>query len=258
MLRAFVVLLVALNLALFGWTHGWLDGLTGVPARGQREPERMQQQLHAERVLLLAPQSAAALQQRSCLELVPLDGDAALQAAQAVLTRAGLSAKDWQLQRSELAGQWAVATIRLGSRDFQARKEETYKRLKISYEFLQGLPDEMPSLVLGRYASAKAADAALESFAQRSLKGLRVLPLQVAQPRYLLQLPQIDGLQEASLRALKDPALGSGFKPCAAAPAASTAAASSSAAASAAPSSPSSAAVPGQSASAASAASGSR
>jgi hypothetical protein len=229
--RVLVALLALSNLALFGWTHGWLDGLTGMPARGQREPERMQQQLQPERVQLLAPQSAAALKRRSCLELPPLDGEAALQAAQAVLTRAGLSPADWQLQHSELPGQWALATIRLGSRDFQARKEETYKRLKISYEFLQGLPDEMPSLILGRFSSAKAAEAALANHAQRSLKGLRVLQLQPAQTRYLLQLPQVDGLQEAHLRALKEAALGGGVKACSAAAAAAAASASSSSAA---------------------------
>lgn len=226
MLRALVLLLALLNLALFGWTHGWLDRLVGVPAQGQREPERLKLEQHAERVQLLPAQAADALSRRVCLELPPLDGDAALQAATLALTHAGLTAGSWQLQRSELPGQWAVATIRLNTKDFQARKEETYKRLKISYEFLQGLPEEMPALLLGRYASAKAAESALEGYAQRALKGLRVLQLQPPQTRYQLQLPQLDGLQEARLRAAKEAVLGAALRPCAAAPAPAASAAS--------------------------------
>jgi hypothetical protein len=59
MLRWTVLALLALNLLFFGWTRGWLDGLTGLPARGDREPQRLAQQVHPERITLTAPGAAA-------------------------------------------------------------------------------------------------------------------------------------------------------------------------------------------------------
>ena len=250
MLRALAVLLLLLNLLFFGWTQGWLDEVVGLKARGDREPERMAREVHPERVKLLSEAELAALQTRSCLALGPLDGDAALQAAQAALAKAGVAPATWQAQTSELAGVWAVATIKMPNRDFQARKEETYKKLKIDFEFLKGPPDELPTLLLTQHNSEKAAAAALDAFDKRSLKGLRVLQLQAPMKRTNLVFPQVDGVLSAQLMGLKDAALAAGFKVCqfapveAAASAASgpsTAAAASAASAPAAPRAPASA-----------------
>lgn len=231
MLRALVVLLLLANALFFGWSRGWLDGALGLRASGDREPERLRLASHPERLTLLSPQAASALQSRACLESPLLAGDEALRAAQAALERLGVAAADWSVQASELPGVWAVATIKLGSAEFRARKEETYRKLKLPYEPLQGLPEEQPSLVLSRHASAKAAEAALAGYEQRALKGLRVLQLQAPQPQYLLQLPHADGNLQAQLRAPREAALAPGFKPCAApaasAPPASAAASSS-------------------------------
>jgi hypothetical protein len=219
MLRALVVALLVLNALFYGWSQGWLDRVIGIKAGGDREPERLAMQIHPERVTLLSTQAAGLLQTRSCLELGPLNGDAALAEAQAVLQRAGFAATDWQTQSTEQAGVWAVASIRLPSKDFQARKEETYKKMKIAFEYLSGPPEELPTLVLSRHASDKAAQAALEALSQRALKGLRVLQLQAPLTRHSLQLPKADGAQQAKLAGLaKEPALAGGFKACAAAP----------------------------------------
>ncbi|MEJ6005959.1 hypothetical protein WG899_10405 [Paucibacter sp. AS339] len=226
MLRALVLLLLLLNALFFSWTQGWLDGVVGIKAGGQHEPERLTQQVHPERIVLLEPKAAAALQTRACLESGPLAGDAALAEAQAALQRAGFTPADWQTQSSEQSGVWAVASIKLPSKDFQARKEETYKKLKISYEFLSGMPDEMPTLLLSRHDSEKAAAAALEALSQRALKGLRVLQLQAPSKRHKLLLPQVDGLQQTRLAGLKDAALASGFKACPVPPAAAASSAS--------------------------------
>jgi hypothetical protein len=235
MLRALVVLLLLLNALFFGWTQGWLDRVVGIKAGGDREPERIAKQVHPERITLLSPQAASALQTRSCLELGPLPSDAALAEAQAALQRAGFAASDWQVQTNEQPGVWAVASIRLPTKDFQARKEETYKKMKIAFEHLSGPPEELPSLVLSRHASDKAAAAALEALSQRSLKGLRVLQLQAPLKRHSLLLAKVDGAQQAKLAGLtKEPGLAGGFKACAAPAAASSPSSSSSSAAGAA------------------------
>jgi hypothetical protein len=218
MLRALALLLLLLNLVFFSWTRGWLDEVVGVRARGDREPERMTRQVHPERIKLLSETEFAALQSRNCLALGPLDGDAALQAAQVALAKAGVALTAWQAQTSELAGVWAVATIKMPNREFQARKEETYKKMRIEFEFLKGPPEELPTLLLTQHRSEKAAEAALDAFDKRSLKGLRVLQLQAPMQRTNLVFPQADGALSAQLMGLKDVALSAGFKVCQFAP----------------------------------------
>ncbi|MGS0759318.1 hypothetical protein ACVBEH_33695, partial [Roseateles sp. GG27B] len=72
------------------------------------------------------------------------------------LAKAGVAPTAWQAQSSELAGVWAVATIKMPNREFQARKEETYKKMRIDFESLKGPPDELPTLLLTQHNSEKA------------------------------------------------------------------------------------------------------
>lgn len=225
MLRLLLAGLIVLNALFFGWTQGWLDEIVGIKARGDREPERMARQLHPESVQLLPPSAqapmAVAATQRACLNLGPLEGDAALAAAIQALTQAGVAPENWKEQTSEQPGEiqktWAVATIRLTSKDFLARKEATYKSLKIAYEFLNDPADEQPTLVLSRHTSEKAAAAALENFSQRALKGLRILPLQSAVRRHSLVFAEADAGLQAKLLALTTTATALAVKPCVAA-----------------------------------------
>ncbi len=212
-MRVLVVVLLAANLLFFCWSRGWLDPLTGIPAQGVREPQRVQGQQHPERIQPLAASAVSALSQRVCLELGPFEDDAGLNAAQAVLRGAGLGV-DWATRSSETPGQFVIATIKLDNADFRARKEATYKQFKINTEPLTGLPAEQPALVLSRHATLAEARAALAAFEKRSFKGLRVLTLQAPHTRHLLVVPQADGLSADRLKALKDPALGAGFRAC--------------------------------------------
>jgi len=231
MMRALLALLLVLNALFFGWTQGWLDGLTGLKAHGDREPQRLGAQQHPERMELLSPQAVQALQQRSCLELGPLGSEDALQAAQAALAGAGVPAGEWQALRNEQAGVWAVSTVRFPNKELQARKEELFKKLKIAYEPLSGVPAEMPALVVSRHNNEKAAQAQLDRLTQRTIRGMQLLQLQAPQSRHSLVFAQADGALRARLRGLKHPALAAGFKSCG--PAATAAAASAASTASA-------------------------
>lgn len=221
-MRVVVLVLLAINALFFAWSRGWLDTVTGLPAHGGREPQRVAAQQHPERIQPLAASAVAALAQRSCLELGPLEGDAALAAAQAALRNAGAQA---QVRSSEQAGVWAVATIKLADPDFRARKEATYEQLRLNFEPLEGLPAEQPAFILSRHASQAAAEAQIEAFGKRGMKGLRVLALKDPLMRHTLVLPQADGLLAGRLRASKDPALAAGFRACSAPAAASAASA---------------------------------
>lgn len=218
-MRVVVIVLLAVNALFFIWSRGWLDAVTGLPAHGGREPQRLAAQQHPERIQPLAASAAAALAQRSCLELGPLEGDTALAAAQAALRAAGADA---QVRTSEQAGEWVVATIKLADAEFRARKEATYKQLRLKYEPLEGLPAEEPAFVLSRHATQAEANAQAEAFDRRGLKGLRVLALKAPLSRHTL-IVQVDGLLAGKLKASKEPALATGFRACSAAPAASAA-----------------------------------
>lgn len=220
-MRVLVLVLLAVNAVFFAWSRGWLDSVTGVPADAGREPHRMVSQQHPERIQPLGASSVAALAQKSCLELGPVEGDAALAAAQAALKAAGAEA---QVQSSEQPGVWVVATIKLADAEFRARKEETYRRMRLNFEPLEGLPAEQPAFVLGKYPSQAEATAEAAAFDRRGLKGLRVLALKAPVTRHTLVVPQADGLLATKLKSSKDPALAAGFKACSVpAPAASAA-----------------------------------
>jgi hypothetical protein len=222
-MRVVVLVLLAVNALFFIWSQGWLDVVTGVPANGGREPQRVAAQQHPERIQPLAASAVAALAQRSCLELGPLEGDAALAAAQAALKTAGVEP---QVRSSEQDGVWVVATIKLADPEFRARKEATYKQLRINFEPLEGLPAEQPAFVLSRHASQAEATTEAAALDKRGLKGLRVLALKAPLARHTLVIEQADGLLATRLKASKDPALAAGFKACSAAPAAASAASS--------------------------------
>ena len=55
MLRALVVALLIANGLFFAWSQGWLDRLTGVPAHGDREPQRLASQVRPELVQVWRP-----------------------------------------------------------------------------------------------------------------------------------------------------------------------------------------------------------
>lgn len=214
MLRTLVVILLLLNALFFAWTRGWLAPVTGSGPDSGREPQRLQLEQHGERLSLLSPQAATALQQTACLEVGPFGSDEALRGAQTALERLGLTSSSWQVDSSEQPGVWAVATAKLESRELLARKEEQLKRLKIDFQALAGKAEEQPSLLLSRHASEAAARAALEALSgRRALKDLRVLQLQPAQPRHLLKLPSANKLLARQMADSKDKALA-GVRPC--------------------------------------------
>ena len=225
MMRAVVIVLLVLNALFFIWSRGWLDTITGLPAESGREPQRVAAQQHPELIQPLAASAVAAMAQKSCLELGPLEGDAALAAAQAALKAAGASAADVQVQSGEQPGEWVVATIKLADPEFRARKEETYRRMRLKFEPLEGLPAEQPAFVLSRHATQAEAAAEIAALDRRGLKGLRVLALKAPATRHTLVIPQADGLLADRLKASKDAALAAGFKACSAPAAASAASA---------------------------------
>jgi hypothetical protein len=60
MLRLLVALLLIANALFLIWSLGWLDRLTGIPADGDRDPQRLERQVDPQRITLIdAPTQAA-------------------------------------------------------------------------------------------------------------------------------------------------------------------------------------------------------
>ncbi|MGZ5797092.1 MAG: hypothetical protein ACXWJG_09300 [Caldimonas sp.] len=103
MLRAAVVVIVAANLLFFGFTRGWFDGLFGLHAHGDREPERLASQVRPTSIVLLPMTSASGAGGPGlCLEAGPIAA-ADVAAAEAAL-KAALPAGGWTDLRSETPG----------------------------------------------------------------------------------------------------------------------------------------------------------
>lgn len=102
MLRAAVLALIAANLLFFGFTRGWLDGLFGMHARGDREPERLASQVRPASIVLLASASAPRAGTLACLEAGPIA--AADAAAAETALKGALPAGAWVDLRSESPG----------------------------------------------------------------------------------------------------------------------------------------------------------
>jgi hypothetical protein len=102
-LRAFVAALVVANVVYFAYASGALDGAFGLHAAGEREPERLSNQVRPQTIRLL-PRSAgspasAPVEEMSCWE-TPAFGPAEAPAVEATLAST-LPAGSWTDTRGE-------------------------------------------------------------------------------------------------------------------------------------------------------------
>ena len=101
MLRALVAALIVANLLFFAYARGALDGVLGLRAIGDREPERLAHQVRPETIQLQPMNVAASApgETRACLETPPFGaGDA--NAVELVLAN-NLPAGSWTDTRGE-------------------------------------------------------------------------------------------------------------------------------------------------------------
>ena len=118
MLRGLLLVLLAANLLFFGFSRGWFDGFAGLQSHGDREPERIANQVHPASIVLMPMASAPPGTSGSCLESAPVAGAEAA-AAEAAL-KGSLPPGSWSDQRSEsTVGTTTVVThvYRVGNAD---------------------------------------------------------------------------------------------------------------------------------------------
>jgi hypothetical protein len=218
MLRTLAWLLLAANLLFFGWTQGWLDGVTGLRAHGDREPERLARQVRPETVTVLPPPAADAAASGpagalNCIEAGPFTAAevaAANNAAQAVV-----AAERLLDVRTDAPGEWIVYLGQFLSRDGLEKKAEELTRLKLASTEVKGPPALEPGLSLGSYAAQAAAERALEQFTAKGVRLARVVQLTPPSSTHLLRVEWPEPALAGKLLALKGEALGRGFRACA-------------------------------------------
>jgi hypothetical protein len=213
-LRLLVVLLLAANGVFYAWTQGWLAGASGTRARGEREPERAQQQVQPDAVKLLRPQAASAAIAAAemanaavCLDVGPFGADE-LEAAERQL--APLPPGSWARVAKQGPARWIVYMGRFADRETLARKVDEVKRRQLPFEEVRGAPSLEPGLSLGSYDNRAAADAALASLVERGVSTARVVAMAPAAPTTLLRVERADAGLRAQLGAL-----GAALAPCA-------------------------------------------
>lgn len=246
MLRALVAALLVANLLALAWTFGWIDALPGGGRHPEREPERIERQVNADAVQLIAPTAASAALQaaaavRTQLPAPPASAapaDAAASRAEperAVCLEAGPFAAaevaaaerglrdlqwpglSWIDVKSERSGLYMVYLGRFTDDAAMTRRRDELRRQQISVDELRSSPALQPGLSFGRFDSRAAADAAVERLAQRGVKSARVVVLVAPVVVTQLRVERADAALAARLAQLNLPPAGSGFKACASA-----------------------------------------
>ena len=218
MLRAGVALLLLANAIFFAWSQGWLDGLTGFHARGDREPERLLRQVHPEAVKVLTPRAVAAAASAAearlaCLEAGPF-GTADAGSVEAALGSA-LPAGSWTRVKVDTPAVWIVYMGKYPNRETQQKKEDELARIKVAFEALKNAPEYEPGLALGRFDNRADAELSLAQLTLRGVRSAKVVELGKPSSAHWLRVARADSELAAKLTALKVDARVLGFAACA-------------------------------------------
>ena len=224
MLRLLLLALLVVNLGFYSWTQGWLDGVVGARAIGDREPERLARQVRPESVVILPPESAAAsgaaaASALACLEAGPFSAVETL-AASAALKQAlpNVEEGSWAEVKTETPGAWIVYMGKFPDAEGLTKKEQELKRLKLEFEVVRSPPALDRGLSLGKFDLRAAADKALDRFTQQGVRTARVVEIAAPSSVTMLRAALADAALAAQLVALKAGSLGKGFAACAKAP----------------------------------------
>lgn len=251
MLKWLVIALLAANVAFFAWTQGWLDGVVGVRALGDREPGRLAQQVRPDSVVILTPTAVAAAASAAsaagsaassaassatpaasgavvgsaCLEAGPFSS-LELTAAEAALSNL-MPASAWTRVAVDVPGSWVLYMGPYPLSELRSKKKAELRRRGLEFEVLK-LPLELnaeqrkilsaqliPGLSLGRFASLNAADAALADLSVSGVQSARVVEVLKPYAAQSLRVAQAEPALAARLAGLSGKAaLSKPFAAC--------------------------------------------
>ncbi|MFC7410987.1 SPOR domain-containing protein [Hydrogenophaga atypica] len=224
MLRLFALVMLLANAGYFAWSQGHLRTLGWGPVE-QREPERLAQQMGADKLRLEgsaptpAPSPAPTTPAAAATEATTCQAVAGLSPAQATavttaLVGAGLDDKHWALDESVLPERWIVYVGKFPSADLLNRKKTELRSLRVEFRDVNA-PALQPGLALGTYSTEAAAQTALQELGRSGVRSAKVTKEREEQRSVAVRLPALTEAERARVEPLVQQAAG---KPLAACP----------------------------------------
>lgn len=213
---AFWVLLLA-NGLFFAWSGGYLRAYGFAPAV-QSEPQRLQQQIHPEALVLLPTQdlkkAEAQAQEdakpKECLQFGPYD-DA--QAARLRTALAALSPDAWQLNTVTVPERWVVYIGKFPNPQALDKKRAELSALNVKSDPVTA-PHLTLGLSLGRFDSEAQANQDLERLRKDGVRTARVVQERAASQSTQLKLPAATDSLKAQVLGLGDALAGRSARSC--------------------------------------------
>jgi hypothetical protein len=213
MLRGLLVGLLVANLLFWAWTQGALTSLTGLDPQGDREPQRLAEQHHPERIRVLPPGSLDKAAPRPvCMEAGAFT-QADLSKVESA-ARAALPDGSWLLIRREKPGSWMTYMGPYNNRAFLQRKSEELRKQSVAFEEVDSSSPFAPGFTFGRYGRYDDALEALRRLQAQKVRPVRVVQLASPSVSYTVRLPKADAAAQAAAAQLKNSFDGKGFGAC--------------------------------------------
>jgi hypothetical protein len=143
----------------------------------------------------------------ACLEIGPLDDNAAVEGAERTLAGV-LPARAWRRETRPSGAQYAVFVGPIYSRETARTRREELTRLKLSFEAVTLPGGQEGGYSLGLHDSQAAAQAALEGFRERGLRNASVTLVRESGPRAWLRMERLAPAQADAVQALGAAQLG--------------------------------------------------
>lgn len=214
MLRVLVLLLLLANAVFFAWTRGWLAPMLAVPQHGERYPERLAEQVRPESIGLLSAKAASAAisaaraasmaagEGEECLEAGPFAAHQ-IAAAEALLVQGGVATDQWLRREQARPAVWAVYLGPFPSVDAQRSRSDELRKLNIAVQLVAEPAELKGGLLLARYDSRAAAEAALPSWAERGARNARAVALVAAGSEQWLRFERSSAALRQQLKRLE-------------------------------------------------------
>ncbi len=244
MLRLFVLLLLAANVAYFAWSHDMLGGL-GLGVASQSEPQRLKQQIEPERIRILKPNEPISIKSPSAANNLNANESAsasdsasitnvsttvAANAALSTCLQAGmfneqqagalrqalvnnLPTGTWRLDAVSLPAQWIVYMGKYPNTKTRDFKKYELSKIKVPF---QGLTDASlePGISLGRHPTQAAANLALDSLFKQGVRTAKVLEERTNPTGFQLVLPAVNDTLRTKLNNVRSQLAGKPLLAC--------------------------------------------
>lgn len=216
MLRLLVLALLLANAGYFAFTQGLLADYGWAPAT-QAEPQRLEQQIRPEAMVLLSAGEARQVESTGpsgsgeCLQAGLFSDEQASALRPRLL--ASLPAGSWSLDSSVEPGRWIIYMGKYSSDEALAKKRGELRQRGVSFEPLLN-PALAPGLSLGHFGSQAEAERELARAATLGVRTARVVLERPETKGQLLRLAAVDGALRAQLEALKPQLEGKALQAC--------------------------------------------